>query len=197
MGVLHVEEKDLAAAERKFRRALRVNAAFAPAHLNLAHCLLRRGEQEEAVREVLLAEAFNVGNVFGLSRQISECKRACGIELGYGTAVRLDPAEYRGREPEDVVDQRMVALMEGLAKYAVEDLERAKILNNLAVHFADSGKTELALDHFRSALAVLKFAGPERFDVARQVFANMSEACRAAGFTEADEYDQMLDLVLP
>lgn len=196
MGNVHVRQGDLAAAERKFRRALRINAAFAPAHLNLAYCMLQRSERQEAVREVLLAEAFNVGNVFGLSRQIAECKRACGLNVEEAT-VRLEPRAYMGREPMDVVDERMVALVEGLAKYAVDDLERGKILNNLAVHFADSGKPELALDHFRNALAFLKFAGPDRFEVARQVFANMREACRTAGFAEAAEYDQMLELVLP
>lgn len=197
MGSLHARQDDLAAAERKFRRALRVNAAFAPAHLNLAHCLLKRGAQQEAVREVLLAEAFNVGNVFGLARQIAECKRACGITSVHAVTLRLEPQAYLGSEPMDVVDERMVALLEGLAKYAIEDRERAKILNNLAVHFADSGKTELALEYFRNALAVLKFAGPERFDVARQVFTNMSAACRKAAFAEAAEYEQMLELVLP
>ncbi len=206
MGNVHVRQGDLAAAERKFRRALRINAAFAPAHLNLAHCLLQRAEQQqaarealrqEAAREAMLAEAFNVGNVFGLSRQIAECKRACGLKADEPQAVRLEPQAYRGSERMDVIDERMVALVEGLAKYAVDDLERAKILNNLAVHFADSRKPELALDHFRNALAVLKFAGPERFEVARRVFANMSDACRTAGFAEAEEYDQMLELVLP
>lgn len=197
LGVLHVQQNDLPAAERKFRRALRINAAFSPAHLNLAHCLLKRGEKQQAEREVLLAEAFNVGNVFGLARQIVECKGACGLKDDELPPVRIEPRAYLGSEPMDTLDERMVALLEGLAKYAVEDLERAKILNNLAVHFADVGKTELALDHYRNALAVLKFAGPERFEVARQVLANMRDACRAAGFAEAEEYDQMLELVLP
>lgn len=197
MGNVHVRQGDLAAAERKFRRALRINAAFAPAHLNLAHCLLQRADQQQAAREVLLAEAFNVGNVFGLSRQVAECKRACGLKADEPATIRLEPRAYVGSEPMDVVDERMVALLEGLAKYAVDDLERAKILNNLAVHFADGRKPELALDHFRNALAVLKLAGPERFEVARRVFANMSDACRAAGFAEAEEYDAMLELVLP
>ena len=91
----------------------------------------------------------------------------------------------------------MRALLEGISKYAVEDAERAKILNNLAVHFADRGRPERALHHFREALAVLKLAGPERFELAARVFANMSRVCRKAGFDEADEYEQMQHLVSP
>ena len=91
----------------------------------------------------------------------------------------------------------MTALVEGISKYAVEEAERGKILNNLAVHFADRGRPELALHHFREALAVFKLAGPERFELATRVFSNMSHVCRKAGFEEADEYDQMQHLVSP
>jgi hypothetical protein len=65
------------------------------------------------------------------------------------------------------------------------------------VHFAESGRTELALDHFRAALGVMKSAGPERFNLAQQVLSHMSQACRAARFEEADEYERMRTLVRP
>ena len=91
----------------------------------------------------------------------------------------------------------MTALLQGISKYAVRDAQRGKILNNLAVHFADTGRPELALHHFRNALAVVKYAGPERYVLARQIFSNMSDACRKAGFAEAKEYQQMRHMVSP
>ena len=87
--------------------------------------------------------------------------------------------------------------MEALAEYALRDEERGKVLNNLAVHFADTGRTELALEHFRHALDALRFAGERRYDLSRQVLGHMSDACRKAGFEEADEYDRMQQLVSP
>ena len=95
------------------------------------------------------------------------------------------------------MSRRITALLEGISKYAVDDDDRGKILNNLAVHFADTDRPRLALYHFRNALAVVKVAGPERFELATRVFSSMSRVCRKAGFEEAVEYEQMQHLVSP
>ena len=199
MGRAHTGRDQWGAAERKFRRALRVNPAFTPAHLNLAHCLALRHERDEAAREVRLADAFNVGNVFGLNAAIGEFKRRLGISQDDREPIEFDPAVYTaadaGSSSDD--DRPLTALLQGFSKYAERAEERAKILNNLAVHFADRGRIELALEHFRDALAELKLAGPDRFELARQVLANMGDACRKAGFEEAEEYEQMHGLVSP
>ncbi len=197
MGASYFEKKEWAAAERLFRRALRVNPAFSPAHLNLANCLTRRWDTDGAKREIRLAEAFNIGDVFGLSTAIANARAAAGLPPTDRQSVELDLNNYLSSETMNSEDERLVALLLGLSKYAVRDEERGKVLNNLAVHFADSGRPELALDHFRSALDVLKFAGPERFNLARRIFAHMESTCRKARFAEADEYKWMQQAVVP
>jgi tetratricopeptide (TPR) repeat protein len=197
MGASHAAADRWAVAERKFRRALAVNPTFSPAHLNLAECLFRRNELEEAAREAQLAAIFNVQNLYGLAVGITEMRRKLGLPIAEAGSVDARQLRYVSSEPLSEEDGRMTALLEGISKYAVEEAERGKILNNLAVHLADRGRPELALHHFREALAVFKLAGPGRFELARRVFSNMSHVCRKAGFQEADEYDQMQHLVSP
>ena len=197
LGASHAGADRWAVAERTFRRALAVNPTFSPAHLNLAECLFRRKELEEAAREAELAAIFNVQNVYGLAAAITEMRRKLGLPIGEAGPINVGQFCYVSSEPPSEEDQRMTALMEGISKYAVEEAQRGKILNNLAVHFADRGRPELALYHFREALAVLKRAGPQRFELATRVFSNMSRVCRKAGFEEADEYEQMQHLVSP
>jgi tetratricopeptide (TPR) repeat protein len=197
MGAAYIAGDQWEAAERKFRRALRVNAAFSPAHLNLAKCWSHAGRQPEAMREVQLADAFNVGNVFGLQPAIVQMRRELGMPVESSEQVELSAAVYIAQEATTAEDQRLEALLDAIAKYATREEERGKIRNNLAVHFSDSGRPELALEHFRSALDALKYAGPDRFALARQVFSNMHNVCRKAGFPEADEYAKMQDSVQP
>lgn len=197
MGAAHVGKDQSAAAQRKFRRALRVNPLFAPAHLNLAALLYQQGAKAEARQELQLAEATNVGNCFGLSPGIYEVRRQMGLPPGPTSGNELALSSYVAQEPLSEEDLRMTALMQGLAKYAVENAERGKIINNLAIHFADQGNNEQALDHFRSALAVLKLAGPERYKLAQHVLTQMGETCRKAKYEEADEYDRMRSMVQP
>jgi tetratricopeptide (TPR) repeat protein len=196
-GAVHVADEQWEAAERKFRRALRINPLFSPAHLNLAICLDHRGRGEEARREVELAEITNVGNVFGLAAGVTEVRRALKLPPGESIAEEAGFPSYVQNDTLSEEDRRLTALMTGLSKYAVRPEDQSKILNNLAVHFADTGRTELALDHFRSALAVVKTAGSQRYALARQVLSHMSDACRRAGFDEAQEYEQMHNLVTP
>jgi tetratricopeptide (TPR) repeat protein len=182
---------DWGAAERKFRRALGVNPAFSPAHLNLAECLLRRSAEGEAAREIALAEAFNVGNVFGLAGAVAEFRQRV---TGAKAAGPLDAAAitYGTIEALTEEDRRLAAVLEGDSKNAVRGEERAKTLHSLAVHFADTGRPELAQEHFHRALAALREADPKaRHEMARQVLLAMSEVCRRAGFGEAEEYRQM------
>ncbi len=197
LGGWYAGQGQWAAAERKFRRSVRVNPAFAPAHLNLAHCLARRQDQEGAARELRLAQAFNIGNVFGLNAGVVALRRQLDLPLEEREPVAFLADLYIASEPLTVEDERLTALMLALSKYAVRDEDRGKVLNNLAVHFADSDKPETALEYFRTSLAALKNAGPERFALARQVLSHMDAACRRAGFEEADEYRHMQQAVRP
>jgi hypothetical protein len=196
MGAHYAAAGQWDVAERKFRRALWINPAFSPAHLNLAECLLRRTAHDEAVREVLLAEAFNVGNVFGMAGAIAASRQRLAVPPDTAGPIDLSAVSYVAGETPTEEDRRLTAILEGLSKYAVRDEDRAKILNNLAIHFAESGRPELALYHFHQSLAVVRYAGEGRFELARKVFGNLKTVCRKAGFAEADEYEQMETLVL-
>lgn len=196
-GAGYAQDGQWSAAERKFRRAIRVNPTFSPAHLNLAHCLVELGRPEEAAREWTLAAAFNVGNVFGLEAAIHAFRERLGdtptppLPLAFSARVYVSP------EPRSVEDERIASILQAISKYAVKDEERAKLRNNLAVHFSESGRPQLALEHFRGALAALKTAGPERFEIATKILGHMSDTCRYAGYEEADEYAAMQQFVLP
>lgn len=196
-GAAYVADDQWKAAERKFRRALVVNPLYAPAHLNLAVCLFKTSDTTNAARELQLADALNVGNVFGLAGGVNELRRQHGIAGDPSEAIALDVSQYVSAEPLSAEDERLTALMTAMSKYAVREEDRGKILNNLAVHFSDTGKTETALEHFRSALRALKFAGPERFKIAERVLSHMETVCRDSGFPEAEEYAFMRKSVLP
>jgi len=172
-----------------------INPLFAPAHLNLAVCRARVNDAAGVAREVRLADALNVGNVFGLSAAITQLRRDHGLAAADDTLVPLEIGQYVSLEPLTVEDERLAALMTAMSKYAVEQEDRGKILNNLAVHFAESRKTETALEYFRSALGAIKFAGAQRQSLAAQVFSHMEHACQKSGFPEADEYAFMRDSV--
>jgi tetratricopeptide (TPR) repeat protein len=196
-GAASIADGEWASAERKFRRSLVVNPFFAPAHLNLAVCLFKRNEVEAGIRELRLAEALNVGNVFGFAAAITRLRRQYIPPDAALEAIPLDVAQYVSSELLTVEDERLTALMTAMAKYAVREEDRGKILNNLAVHFSETGKAETALEHFRSALAALKLAGPDRFALAEKVLSHMESACRRSNFPEAEEYAFMRKSVLP
>jgi tetratricopeptide (TPR) repeat protein len=197
LGASYAAGGRLPPAERKFRRAIRVNPTYGPAHLNLAWCAHQRGAAEEAARELRLAEEFNVGNVFGLAGAIADLKRELKLPSGDRTSVAFASAGYVSSTPLSEEDVRLTALMTALADYAVEPADRGKVLNNLAVHFAQSGRTEQALEHFRQALSEMRLAGPRRFALSRQVLGHMGAACRRASYDEAEEYERMHQLVSP
>ena len=197
MGAASIADGEWSAAERKFRRSLLVNPFFGPAHLNLAVCLFRRNDAEAGIRELRLADALNVGNVFGLSRAITDLRRQHVPPDAAFEPIPLDVEQYVSSELLTVEDKRLIALMTAMAKYAVREEDRGKILNNLAVHFSETGKAETALEHFRSALAALKLAGPDRFALAEKVLSHMENACRRSDFPEAEEYAFMRKSVLP
>ncbi len=190
-GAQYAAEKKWKAAQRKFRRALGINPMFSPAHLNLAECLLQEGARDEAAREVELADVFNVGNVFGLADAIVQARRRLGLPLESRDTIDAADLVYVSREKQSEEDVRMVALLEAVSKYAVRDEERAKVLNNLAVHFAQSDRPELALHYFHNALEVTQHAGEGRHQLARQIFSHIRAVCRKAGFDEETEYRQM------
>jgi len=194
-GQAEQEKHDV--AERQFRRALCVNPTFSPAHLNLAECLLRRKARAEAVREIEFADIFNVGNVYGIAGATARLRQKLKIPMEQRGPIDVSALSYISQEKLSEEDERLVALMDGISKYAVKSEERGKILNNLAVHFADTNRPETALHWFRNALAVVKASGGERFSVARQIFSHMSDVCQQAGFAEAEQYRKMQNLVTP
>lgn len=190
-GAAYAAKEDWAAAERKFRRTLAVQPTFSPAHLNLAHCLARRGDQAGAAREVRLAQQFNVGNLFGLQAAIDSLVRDWKVEEESASPLILPLAEYQAATKLTEVDQRMIALLQGISKYAVQPSDRAKVLNNLAVHFADRQQADLSLEYFRDALQAARGDSASRSNLVRHMFSQMEAVCRTAGYAEAEEYAAM------
>jgi len=201
-GASYAGQQQWEAAQRKFRRALRVNPTFAPAHLNLAHVLLAAGDAAGAREELALAAAFNIGNVYGLAHAISAMQETTAAPQPAGpakfSAAEFTPvvaARYFSQQQLSAEDQRIEALLLSLSKYAVRHSERGKIINNLAAHLADAGNTDAALEYYRAALEALKLAAGERLEIARKVLQNMAAACKQAGYEEAAEYQQMRNMV--
>ncbi len=141
LGASYAKSDRWQAAERTFHRALAVNPCFAPAHLNLAECFLHRGARDRAAQEIDLAEAFNVENVFGLAGAISRMRVDLKQPPFRSSLEPLTLPNYETSETISDQDRRIIGVLRSLAKYAVADEERCKILNNIGVHFADAGKT--------------------------------------------------------
>ena len=197
LGASYAEQGHWAAAERTFQRALAINPCFSPAHLNLAECFRRRGDRDRAAAEIDVADVFNVGNVFGMAAAISQMRIDLQRPPDRPSAMKFTLSNYAASEALSDQDRRVVGVLRALAKYAVEDEERCKILNNIGAHFADVGKPEVALTHFRSALAVARGAGENRFPLARQILSHMHATCQRASFDEAADYELMTTLVSP
>ncbi len=138
---------DWGAAERKFRRALGVNPAFSPAHLNLAECLLRRSADGEAAREIALAEAFNVGNVFGLAGAVAEFRQRVTDAKAAGpvdaAAISYGFADTGGTELElEQFRRTLAALREADPKARREKAQQVLIAMSEVCRKAGFGEAE-------------------------------------------------------
>jgi tetratricopeptide (TPR) repeat protein len=196
-GAAYAAQDHWQAAERTFHRALAINPCFAPAHLNLAECLVRRGARDRASAEIDLAEVFNVANVFGITSAISQMRLDMQQSPARPSHEDVAVPNYQTSETISDQDKRVVGVLRALAKYAVDDGDRSKILNNIGAHFADIDKPEAALTYYRSALAVARGAGEDRLSLARQILSHMHDTCSKAGFDEAADYKMMMTLVSP
>ncbi|HEV3005533.1 MAG TPA: tetratricopeptide repeat protein [Pirellulales bacterium] len=144
MGAAYAGRGEWDASERKFRRALRISPAYAPAHLNLAHCLLRRQDREEATREVRLADAFNVGDAFGLNAAIVELKRRLDIPLDDRESPELNIRENAGEiDPTERVLEGFRATLAELMPAAPDRLDDARqVLTQMVVVCREAGYEE-------------------------------------------------------
>ena len=97
---------------------------FSPAHLNLAECYLQKNKKLEAAAEIELADAFNVGDVFGVSAAVAAARRRLGTSVDKSDPVDVAQRSYISTEPLAEEDRRLIALLEGISKYAVGDAER-------------------------------------------------------------------------
>jgi Tfp pilus assembly protein PilF len=197
LGAGYAAQSHWEAATRTFERSLAVDPCFAPAHLNLAECYIRRGDRQGAIARIDLAEAFNVGNVFGITSAITRLRKELQLPPDQSSSAELTLISYETTENITEEDRRVVGVLRALAKYAVQEEERCKILNNIGAHFADCGKPQTALAYFHNALAVARVSGPDRFQLAHQILSHMRNTCRKAGFAEAADYDTMMAIISP
>ena len=195
----HISKGENVAARRKYNRALYINPTFSPSHLNLAWIHFNQKQYESAKREVRLAAAFNVGNVFGLKKEIVDLEQEINQKLKdlskdeeiAASMVAFSSSAYLPREFLSEQDKSMRALMEAVSKYAILEEERAKILANLAIHFSDEGKNGWALHSFRNAMRVLRMGGQEKYPLAKKIMIQMIKCCKGEYANERAEYVQM------
>lgn len=194
LGNVHWRLGKKDAAVRWWRRAVLVNPAFPPSHLNLARRLLEQGEKGHATRELLLARAFNPGDGFGIAAVIDALAEKHGLQLTGSTT--LHPRFYALSKPEELsdIDRRMARFSEGVGAHFTKLEDQAKLRSNLGLHFEGKRKPVLALRSYGEALAVLVRAGRsgEGYAIAEVIFKNMARTCRSLGWSgEAEDYEAM------
>ena len=197
LGNWHWAAGDKEAAARWWKRAVLQNPAFAPSHLNLALAAVEAGERGVAVRELLLARAFTLGDGFGIDAAIDKLAAGATLELTGGTTLRASFYALAEREEEAPLDARMATFHRGMAAHFAKREDRAKLMSNLGLYLADKGKPVRAREAYRAALAELVRAGrsADGYAIAAVVFSNLSKACAASGWGgEAKDFERMAEL---
>jgi len=192
-GTYYAKQKKRREAMRKWKRSLRLNPTFSPAHLNLALALFAEGDTLAGERELNLAELFNVGDVYAIAETIWNIRTQYNLHRNNEKTIDFAMENYLADGTLTIKDRRMVGMMKGISKYAVDPGERAKILNNLAVYMATTNKPEWACDFFREGLNELK-ANPDDYrQLAIEIIRHMREICKESEMgSEAREYAKVI-----
>jgi tetratricopeptide (TPR) repeat protein len=192
-GAYYAKQKKRPEAMRKWRRALRLNPTFGPAHLNLALALLAEGDTLAGERELNLAELFNVGDVYAIAEAIWNIRSQYNLHSKEENKTNLAIEDYLADGTLSIKDRRMVGMMKGISKYAVDPGERAKILNNLAAYLATTNKPEWACVFFREGLSELKANPNDYRRLAVEIIRHMREVCEESEMnSEAREYAKVI-----
>jgi tetratricopeptide (TPR) repeat protein len=197
-GNYYWQEGEHEAAARSFTWALQIAPTFAPSYFNLAGLAHERGDDDAARRYLRLADLWNVQNAYGLAR----------ASLQLRASLRENDALPADDEPDWLVrdhseltgrDRDLIAVLSSAAEFAPRLTERAKILNNLGAYFEHEAKSELALEHYRSAAAVLGSTqlAPEQRQVILGILNNLARVCRKADMPEYLRYERMQTMVQP
>ncbi len=192
-GAYYELQKQRPEAIRKWKRALRLNPTFGPAHLNLAVALLSEGNISAGTRELDLAEVFNVGDVYAITEAIWNIRAQYNLHSDKENKAKFAIENYLPDGRLSTKDRRMVAMMRGLSKYPVDPGERAKILNNLAVYFTSQNKPQWACEFFREGLNELKAHRDDYRRLAVEIMRHMRDACDELEMqSEAAEYAKVI-----
>lgn len=196
LGLLHHRAGRTAAAARLYARALWINPAFSPSHLDLALLRFEAGARPDGIRELLLARAFNPIDVFGIDPLIARLAATHQVDLA--GRVTLDAAHYLDprSEPLTELDQRMVRFCLGVTRYLDSDLERAKLLSNLGRHFAQQRKPVRARYWYHRGLSRLARFGRSRASLAAAavIYGNLARTYPSTDGGQAADYRQMAEI---
>ncbi len=177
LGNYHYHNGAQPAAIRLYRRALALNPAYAPSHLNLAFCLLEARDKAGGLRELRLARAFNPSDVFGIDALIERLAAKHRLALTADRAA-LQFSDYAppGSSKLSQLDRRFVRFYTGMGKYLTRPEERAKSLSNLGLYFQRQKKPAAARRYYAEALGWLGRAGQseDTFRIAAVILKNLS-----------------------
>lgn len=173
-----------------FERAVRLDPAYAPAHLNLGVAYLRKGEADRAMgllrRAVELDPDFVQAHVI-LARALYERGDQAGAVEHYQAAARLDPTF-----PEPHHKLGLLFAGQDRVAEAIEQFEEVlrlapdhrKAHGDLGLLLADRKQWDRALAHLRRALELLPESDPSRAAVQRSL-AECQQQLEAEGASAA------------
>ncbi len=187
LGNHHHRSGSKQAAAKLYRRAIALNPAYAPSHLNLAFCLLEASDKRAGLRELLLAKAFNLSDVFGIEELIGQLASKHGLTLTGATATLLATNYIYGAQPKlTELDRRFIRFYTGVGRYIPRPDERAKALSNLGLYFQRKNKPQLAHNYFGQALSTLSSAGQnaKTFKIAAVIFTNIARTLGSGRIAE-------------
>jgi tetratricopeptide (TPR) repeat protein len=186
-GVSLASRGDYAAAEAKFRAALKLDPDYSVGYANLADVLASQGRQKAAVSAYKAAIEhlpnyapfhYNLGNLYSLLGRADEAT------LALEEALRLDPAYVQARN-----ELGNVFIQQGKWEGARQELERARDLDwsfaashkNLGRVAIEQGHADRAIESLRTAISLYEEKPVEATYLLAEAYAKAgkeAEACR-------------------
>lgn len=194
-GNYYWEQEDSASAVRYWNWAIRLEPAFAPAHVNLAWALLERGDKPRAARQTALAASFNFQNAYGVDDHVLALREKIGFAASLQAKPQFHAVEYLDQsEPLNPVEYQVVDALETLGSLASTAAGRAQALNNAGVYVLHEARKPLrAVSLFRRALEQLVQARSLAADrtLADHLLKNLEQAADQAQLPERKLYARL------
>jgi tetratricopeptide (TPR) repeat protein len=158
LGVAFVFKGDLGQAIDEFKHALRLQANYFAAHLNLANTLLDIGKHDDAIAEfkaalVLQPDDLKAHNDLGVA--LKEMGDLGGAIVEFKTVLRHRPHDVNAHNNLGVALKAMGDVDGAIAEYRTAASLQPNDINarfNLGLALMEKGNPEAAIEEFRTAL---------------------------------------------